>query len=396
MSLTADAFVLERKPLGPPTAAARPTSSALDVEMVGGEAWDRTVAGFAEVCQEQLHGFALIRWPGVALEPLLFRRAGEVVGGVLMMIQTLPLGLARIAIAKWGRILADQAGADDADLYAQMIEAMVDRYARQRRMFLSIWPHADLEVRNRRYEHLIGRGFRPGARLLFPNRYIIKLRLSDEAQRRSFEQKWRYHLKKAEKAQLGFEHAGPERIAEFAALYERMLDRKRFADHSAYDTVPALMTMADERLRPEVFFVRHEGEVVAGALIFKAGERAVYLYGATADRALPLRAGYFLHWNIIRWLRDNTSANWYDLGGTDGFHGLHQFKKGMAGSAGVITPVPPVANFAASRLAWIAGSTAFALREFLHQALRRFEWSRKDTAKPDQALHKDAEDGESR
>jgi hypothetical protein len=58
--------------------------------------------------------------------------------------------------------------------------------------------------------------------------------------------------------------------------------------------------------------------IVAGAIIITAGDRAVYLYGATNDRALPLRAGYFLHWYVIRWLRDNTRANWYDLGGTDG------------------------------------------------------------------------------
>ena len=47
---------------------------------------------------------------------------------------------------------------------------------------------------------------------------------------------------------------------------------------------------------------------------------------------------------------------WYDLGGTDGFQGLHQFKKGMVGDAGVITPVPPVANYAAYRLPFLIGS----------------------------------------
>ena len=104
--------------------------------------------------------------------------------------------------------------------------------------------------------------------------------------------------------------------------------------------------------------MRHEGEVVAGAIIFKAGDRAVYLYGATNDKALPLRAGYFMHWHIIRWLRDNTPAHWYDLGGTDGFQGLHQFKKGMVGDAGVITPVPPVANYAAYRLPSLLGDAA--------------------------------------
>jgi hypothetical protein len=163
-----------------------------------------------------------------------------------------------------------------------------------------------------------------------------------------------------------------------------MLDRKKFADHSAYETVPALMAMDNERLRPELFFVRHLGEVIAGAIIFKAGDRAVYLYGATNDRALPLRAGYFMHWHIIRWLRDNTPAKWYDLGGTDGFQGLHQFKKGMVGEAGVIQPVPPVANYAAHWWPRFAGNAAFFARDGVQQLKRRIDRLRSDRAKPDQ------------
>ena len=43
-------------------------------------------------------------------------------------------------------------------------------------------------------------------------------------------------------------------------------------------------------------------ERVAGAVIFKAGDRAAYLYGATSAAALELRAGYLLHFHIIGWL----------------------------------------------------------------------------------------------
>jgi hypothetical protein len=163
-----------------------------------------------------------------------------------------------------------------------------------------------------------------------------------------------------------------------------MLDRKKFADHSAYETLPALMAMDNERLRPELFFVRHLGEVIAGAVIFKAGDRTVYLYGATVERALPLRAGYFLHWNIIRWLRDNTAARWYDLGGTDGFQGLHQFKKGMVGEAGVIQEVPPVANYAAHWWPRFAGNSAFFARDGVQRLRREIDRRRSDRAHPDQ------------
>jgi hypothetical protein len=144
------------------------------------------------------------------------------------------------------------------------------------------------------------------------------------------------------------------------------------------------MQIGDPALRPELFLVGHQGEVVAGAIIFKAGDRAVYLYGATSAAALELRAGYWLHWHIIRWLRDNTRARWYDLGGTDGFQGLHQFKKGMVGDRGLITPVPPVANYAHHPWPRLIGEAAFAGRELAHRLNRVVDRLRPDRAKPDQ------------
>lgn len=371
------------EPLARPAARPQAPRLAVTTQIVSPELWDRSIAGFDEVCQEQLHVFARARWPGVAHEPMLFWRGGEVVGGSLMMIQPFPLGLGALAVAKWGPMLARADHPDRAALYSGMIDALVAEYAERRRLMLSVLPRAALTPVNAEYEHLIGRGFARGSELGFPNRYIVNLRLSDEEQRGSFEQKWRYHLRKSEKEGLAFEPAPASRLGEFQALYEHMLDRKKFADHSAYDTVPALMAVADPALRPELFFVRHDGEVIAGAIIFKAGDRAVYLYGATNDKALPLRAGYFMHWHIIRWLRDNTTARWYDLGGTDGFLGLHQFKKGMAGTAGVIQPVPPVANYATHWRARLVGNAAFFARDGVQKLKREIDRLRADRAKPD-------------
>ncbi len=369
----------------------RPAEVPLTLVKLAPEDWDATISGFDDLCQEQLMVFAAARWPGVVQEPLLFMEGDVVVGGCLVMVQPLPLKLGAIAVAKWAPMLARADRPDALLAYSRMIELMVAEYAGRRGMMLSVLPRAALGERNDQYEHLIGRGFRASARLLFPDRYIVNLRLGDEEQRRSFGQKWRYHLNRADRAGLGFERADASRLPEFDGLYQQMVDRKKFPDHSAYDTVPALMEIADPALRPELFFVRQEGEVVAGAIIFKAGERAVYLYGATSERALQLRAGYFLHWHIIRWLRDHTQARWYDLGGTDGFQGLHQFKKGMVGERGVIAPVPPVANYAARPWPRLVGEAAFAGRELAHRVGRQLDRLRPDRANPDQQRHGEPE-----
>ena len=338
-------------------------ASGARLELVSPEQWEIVVGGFDGVSQEQLFTFARARWPQVTLEPVLISANGGVIGGCLVMIQKLPLGVASIAIAKWGPFLKSEEG-DAIGRYGLMVDALVVEYAQRRRMMLSLLPLPALGDRNAEFELLLARGFHRGAQMAWNDRYIVNLGLDEAAQRKSFSQNWRRQLGKAEKAGLSFERAAPERLPEFAALYDRMVDRKGFEDRSAYhETIGPLMAMESDTLRPELFLVSEGGEVIAGAIIFKAGDRAVYLYGATQDRALPLRAGYFLHWQIIGWLKQNTRACWYDLGGTDGFQGLHQFKSGMVGDAGRITPVPPTANYAAYRLPFLLGEAAFGARE---------------------------------
>lgn len=358
---------------------------ALTLRLISGEAWDEALAGFDGAVQEQVYVFAKARWPGVVIEPLLIEDAGSVVGGALAMIQTLPLHIGRMAVVKWGPVFRDNQRPDLETLRIAATEILIDHYAVKKGMMISIMPRAALTDQNPAADFLHDRGFTMRQLLLFPDRYIVALRHSDAEIKKSFAQKWRYHLNKSDREGLVFEHAGPERMPEFDVLYHAMTDRKKFADHSAYDTLSSLMAVPVDALRPELFFVRHEGELVAGAVIFKAGDTAVYLYGATNDKALPLRAGYFMHWHIIRWLRDNTTASWYDLGGTDGFQGLHQFKKGMVGDLGVIRPVPPVGNYAKSWRAKLAGEGAYMAREFIGRFRRKIETMGANAAKPDQA-----------
>lgn len=389
MSFTADSQVVEdgsRAGTWPGVERRATARIDLEVERLEPRAWDALAAEFDGVVQEQLYLYAETRWPSTEAEALVFRCGDEVVGGTLILIQRLPLRLASIAVCKWGPVLKDNGRPDAELIYGGMIDALVRDYAVRRGMMLSVLPRAFPGPINWQFEHLLARGFRPGSGLLFPNRYIVRLGLDEEAQRKSFGQKWRYHLGKAEKAGLSFERGEPDQIREFDALYAAMSDRKNFPDHSAYETIDPLLAAECANLRPELFFVRHEGDIVAGAVIFKAGDTAVYLFGATNDRALPLRAGYFMHARIIRWLTENTDAKWYDLGGTDGFQGLHQFKKGMVGSAGVISQVPPAANIAARPLPLLIGTAAFAARDGYHYLRRAMEARFGGKARPDLKL----------
>ncbi len=356
----------------------------IKVEHISGKLWDAKMADFDGAVQEQLYVFAKNRWPSVKIEPVLILDGQEIIGGASILVQKLPLNLGSIAILKWGPLLKTYDENREKN-YAKCIAALLDEYDKKRRMMVSILPRADYRGKNYEYEFLRSIGFLSGSQLLFPNRYFVNLRLNDEELNQNFLQKWRYHLRKSQKENLKFEHATKDRFDEFARLYKEMNERKKFQDHSAYnDTITKIMAIKDERLRPELFFVSKDDEVVAGAIIFKGGECAAYLYGATNKKALGLRAGYFLQYNIIRWLRDNSCAKFYDLGGTDGYQGLHQFKKGMVGKRGIIIPTPPVMNYSSYFFPFLAGRLAFFARDMMIKIKHIISAFNKEFSKPDQ------------
>lgn len=358
-------------------------AARLTCEAVEPDKWEAIAASFDGICQEQTYSFSKQRWPSMQYEPRIFKIGDEVVGGTLMMIQNLPLGMGSIAISKWGPMLRDSARPDRLVVFRNMVELLVKEYAEQRSAFLSILSRASTTRENAEFGILNAMGFRAGSNVPYPERYLVDLQVSEIAQRAGFDQKWRYHLKHSENAGLTFERADASAMNDFDRLYHAMSQRKKFPDYSAYNSLPSLFDM-DEPLRPELFLVRKDGEIVAGAVIFKAGDTASYMYGATTDEALPLRAGYFMHWHIIRWLKGNTRTRWYDLGGTDGFTGLHQFKKGMVGQNGIIAALPPITHYASSAWTLALGCGAFAARDFILGIKHRLQLRLKAQARPDQ------------
>ncbi len=304
-----------REGVGLDDAAAKPGHEALrhgDIVATAAacDDWDRFAVTCNGAVQEQLAAFASSRWPYVELEPWIFRLDCRPAGGALVMVRPLPIKLGQVAICKWGPLLKDET-ADDAPAHHKLMAgALRQIYATQRGMMLSVLPRAEPSAGNFASSNLQSLGFWAGAQLSYPDRYLVNVRLDDDAAIKSLEQKWRYNLRRSFRHGLQFEAGGPEQLDEFDALYQAMSDRKRFADYSAYDTLGWFMDAIVPEARPRLFFVRKDGGLVAGAVVFICGRTAVYLYGATNAQALPLCAGYFMHWHIIRWLRDNTRAHW--------------------------------------------------------------------------------------
>jgi lipid II:glycine glycyltransferase (peptidoglycan interpeptide bridge formation enzyme) len=153
------------------------------------------------------------------------------------------------------------------------------------------------------------------------------------------DKKWRSNLRKAEQYALSVsQETGPDGIRIFTDLSGQMQKRKQFSSGFVH-MLPALCATPPQDFRPSIFVCWLDGIPVASAIISSIGNCAIYLNGANGDAGLEVRAGYFLQWAIIRWLKEQGVCRWYDLHGVLSSPGVRQFKKGLVGAKAQAIPM---------------------------------------------------------
>jgi len=345
-------------------------ASRLTAQIVPPPLWDRTVAAFDDIAPEQVHVFAKARWPQLMLEPTLFWAGGEVAGGCLVMHRKLGLGAGWLAFAKAGPMVANSRHPRARELYREMIALLVASYAKRRGFLIAIQPRTSTGAFNAEHDDLLEAGFRPAHQHTSARRAFVDLRLSDEQQRRSLDPKWRHELEKSERAGLAFEVSHSERWDEFERL--RSSGRRKGGPGSTLSGIlGGPMAIDNEALRPQLFVVRHLREIIAGAVVFKAGRRAVLIDREEGPSSRQLRANHFLQWNIVRWLRDHTAADWYELGPDETDAQGDRFNQQLAGEAGAVRDVPAVAVYPTAGLQGVFGRIALRRDDLVSDLLTR-------------------------
>jgi hypothetical protein len=77
-----------------------------------------------------------------------------------------------------------------------------------------------------------------------------------------------------------------------------------------------------------VLLALHQGKVIAGAIFFHFGKKAIYKYGASIKKYQHLRANNLLMWEAIKWYNQNGYCD-FSFGRTEPENtGLLQFKRG--------------------------------------------------------------------
>lgn len=348
---------------------------SLEHRYIQPEAWDQLAVQFRDVIHEQTECFNALRWAPERLERIAFYKNDVLASGVVVLVIKFPILKTGIAFVKWGPLWRkyDQqfSQSEEKSILVETVKHLRRLYAEERGLYLTFYPRADPEISDFEVETFKSFGFTAGEELAAPDRYFVNTSVSPEEMRASLTPKWRYNLKRSEKAGVTSRLVEGEKGLEiFRSLYEQMLARKGFHDTSAVDTLEGLLQADEPALRPLIFVAEHEGVPVCAGVTDIAGERAVSLYAGTSDQALPLRAGYNMHWAFVTYLSTVESNRWYDLGGADADTQLHHFKNGFVGKIGVKPATPPYYNYGHTLKIRVIGQLFYKARYYKGKIMR--------------------------
>ena len=152
--------------------------------------------------------------------------------------------------------------------------------------------------------------------------------------------KTRYNIRLACKKGVVVSVAAEEKLPVFYDLYLQTAKRNGF-DLCSYRHFSALFCSSDNKAESHkiIFLLATKGQdVLAGAILAVSRQRAIYLFGASADTQRNLMGSYALQWNIIKLLKKRRCLV-YDLGAVSPtadrnhpFYGMYRFKTGFGGT----------------------------------------------------------------
>lgn len=260
----------------------------------------------------------------------------EIVSGAQLLYRPLPLRLGTMAYLPRGPISTSP---DDTQLWAA-----IHQQARQNKaVFLKWEPNFSFETPAPDPAAL---GFTASPQTVQPPRTImIDLRGDDDAILARMNQGTRRKIRQSQKNDIRYYHAPREGITAFNQIMQTTGSRNEFGVHE-----PAYYELAYDLFVPQgdatLILAEHEGDVLAGIMVFALNNVAWYLYGASSNVKRNLMATYGIQWAAIQWAKAR-GCDYYDLWGvpdedletleaqfqerSDGLWGVYGFKRGWGG-----------------------------------------------------------------
>ena len=260
--------------------------------------------------------------------------------GAQILFRNLPLGFTLAYLPK-GPVLQEGDGSKDMSFPGQNFWAKVDQLCRSKRaVFLKVEP----DLGNNHGGRDLPIGFRASPHAIQPLRTIVvDLQGSEDEILARMKQKTRYNIRLA--AKKGVVIRSSSDIEIFFRLMQTTSERDQFGIHNQEYYLRAFNLFKPEN-DCELLLAEYEGEPLAALMVFVAGERSWYLYGASASHHRDRMPTYLLQWEAMKWARKQGCTQ-YDLWGipdydqevlegqfadrSDGLWGIYRFKRGFGG-----------------------------------------------------------------
>lgn len=302
------------------------------------EAWDAFVAA-----QPRAHILQRSRWAelkcayGWSAARIALAQGERITAGAQLLFRKLPARLGTMAYLPMGPYLT-------GDDQREALWAAIDAAAREHRAAFLKWEPGiiDLGDASQDYAHF---GFRRSAQTIQPPRTIVlDIEADDETLLARMNQGTRRKIRQSQKNGIRYFEAGRADVERFTHMMRITGQRNAFGVHE-----PAYYQRAYDLFVPDeaaLILAEHEGDALAGVMVFACGRTAWYFYGASASIKRNLMATYGVQWAAIQWAKARGCTR-YDLWGipdedetvleanfearSDGLWGVYGFKRGWGG-----------------------------------------------------------------
>ncbi len=228
---------------------------------------------------------------------------------------------------------------DDEDAVRTFFKGVVTVAKREKAHTVKIEPEV-LEKNEQVKGVLKDLGFRKARYdLQFKTTMVVDLTPSEDEMLARMKGKTRYNIRLAQKKGVHIvEDDTPQALEDLYNLHRITAERDGFVlrPKSYY---MAAWTKMKEAGRAHFFFAEHEGERLAGMVVYTFGHKYWYMIGASSNEKRNLMPTYLLQWEVMRWAKSQ-GLTYYDmvaipnpdnLNESDPMWGLYRFKSGFGG-----------------------------------------------------------------
>ena len=272
---------------------------------------------------------------------LIVEKNGEIAAAALILQRRLPAGLGNIFYSPRGPVL----DIGNEELWQETVGAVRALAKERGAIYWKIDPDIDIDFPEAALwqQRLAAGGFvKAGQGEGFEGvqpRFVFRLDIHPEAEEllAACHQKTRYNIRLAGKKGVKIvSAAGRDALPEFYRILTTTATRDKFLIRP-YSYFERFYDSLQPAGLCELFMAYYEGEALAGTLAFRMGEKAWYIYGASANTHRNLMPNYLIQWTMIEWAKAN-GCTMYDFRGVPGhvaedhpLYGLVKFKKGFGG-----------------------------------------------------------------